>query len=218
MRYYLPGIGRFVSRVRLHEAVAMSRTTYEELRKVWGINIGPLGSPEAFARNGELEHPYAYCDNNPIIRIDPSGQWWKNLHGDWSSTAASVAGFNSKGCSSISQAAMDIDNIITLGRLPHFPWLGVSRLQYASNKSDEARVDWKKEKCPEALEHLGHGCHAVQDDTTHPENPLRHRDWMDDPSHAGNAPKAKAAQDNSKDYLKAFIGSISKCKCSAYLK
>ena len=48
MRHYLPGLGRFISRVRLHEAVAMGKTAYQELREVWGINIGPLGTPEAF--------------------------------------------------------------------------------------------------------------------------------------------------------------------------
>jgi len=73
MRYYLPGIGRFISRVRLHEAIAMGKTTYQELREVWGINIGPLGTPEAFARNRAPEHPYAYCENHPINCVDPSG-------------------------------------------------------------------------------------------------------------------------------------------------
>jgi hypothetical protein len=34
VRHYLPGLGRFISRVHLHEAVAMGRTTYEELRNV----------------------------------------------------------------------------------------------------------------------------------------------------------------------------------------
>ena len=79
MRHYLPGLGRFISRVHLHEAVAMGRTTYQELREVWGINIGPLGTPEAFARNGALEHPYTYAQNNPANMIDPSGRWCIHL-------------------------------------------------------------------------------------------------------------------------------------------
>jgi hypothetical protein len=51
----------------------MGRTTYEELRNVWGINIGPLGTPEAFARNRVPEHPYSYAQNNPANMVDPSG-------------------------------------------------------------------------------------------------------------------------------------------------
>jgi hypothetical protein len=73
MRHYLPGLGRFISRVRLHEAVALGRTTYEELRQVWGVNIGPLGTPEAFAGSKTPEHPYAYTENNPVSRMDPAG-------------------------------------------------------------------------------------------------------------------------------------------------
>jgi hypothetical protein len=73
MRHYLPGLGRFISRVHLHEAVAMGKTTYEELRAVWGINIGPLGAPEAFARNRIMEHPYAYCGNDSVNWVDPAG-------------------------------------------------------------------------------------------------------------------------------------------------
>jgi hypothetical protein len=38
-----------------------------------GINIGPVGTPEAFARNGSLEHPYAYAENKPANMVDPSG-------------------------------------------------------------------------------------------------------------------------------------------------
>ena len=74
MRYYLPGIGRFLSRVHLHQAVAMGKTTYRELRDVWGINIGPVGTPRAFARNRTPEHPYAYAEGNPTNLIDPSGR------------------------------------------------------------------------------------------------------------------------------------------------
>jgi hypothetical protein len=73
-----PTRGRFLSRVRLHEAVAMGRTTYEELQEQWGINIGPPGTPQAFARNEVPEHPYAYAANNPANYIDPSGNKWVN--------------------------------------------------------------------------------------------------------------------------------------------
>ena len=73
MRYYLPGLGRFISRVHLHEAVAMGMTTYEELREVWGVNIGPPGTSESFARNAVSEHPYTYCAGDPLYCIDPSG-------------------------------------------------------------------------------------------------------------------------------------------------
>jgi hypothetical protein len=73
MRHYLPGLGRFISRVHLRQAVAMGKTTYEELRDEWGINIGPLGTPEAFARNRAPEHPYAYAEGDPVNRVDPSG-------------------------------------------------------------------------------------------------------------------------------------------------
>jgi hypothetical protein len=73
MRHYLPGLGRFMSRVRLHEAVALGRTTYRELRDTWGINIGPLGTSEAFGGNRTPEHAYTYAENNPVNRIDPSG-------------------------------------------------------------------------------------------------------------------------------------------------
>ena len=79
MRYYLPGIGRFISRVRLHEAVARGRTTYGELRERWGINIGPSGTPQAFAQNPVPEHPYAYGENNPANMADPSGLWCIHL-------------------------------------------------------------------------------------------------------------------------------------------
>jgi hypothetical protein len=75
MRHYLPGLGRFISRVHLHQAVAMGRTTYEELREEWGINIGPLGTAEAFARNGVSEHPYDYSENNPVNMADSSGEF-----------------------------------------------------------------------------------------------------------------------------------------------
>ncbi len=73
MRYYLPGIGRFISRVHLHQAVAMGATTYEELRDTWGITIRPPGTPEAFASSGAPEHPYAYCDSDPLNWVDPEG-------------------------------------------------------------------------------------------------------------------------------------------------
>ncbi len=73
MRHYLPGLGRFMSRVHLHEAVALGRTTYQELRDTWGVNIGPLGTPEAFAGSKTPEHAYVYAENNPVNRIDPSG-------------------------------------------------------------------------------------------------------------------------------------------------
>ncbi len=73
MRHYMPGIGRFVSRVHLHQAVAMGRTTYQELRDVWGVNIGPPGTPQAFVRNGVPEHPYTYGENRPTVMVDPSG-------------------------------------------------------------------------------------------------------------------------------------------------
>ena len=75
MRHYLPGLGRFTSRVHLHEAVATGRTTYEELREEWGINIGPLGRAEAFAPNRTREQPYAYAENNPIGMVDASGMY-----------------------------------------------------------------------------------------------------------------------------------------------
>lgn len=80
MRHYLPGLGRFISRVHLHQAVAMGKTTYQELRDVWGINIGPMGTAEAFANNGvEVpEHPNTYAGNNPIGYVDPSGSKWVN--------------------------------------------------------------------------------------------------------------------------------------------
>ena len=74
MRHYLPGLGRFISRVHLHQAVAMGRTTYRELRDVWGINIGPPGTMEAFARGRAPEHPYSYAKGNPTNLIDPSGR------------------------------------------------------------------------------------------------------------------------------------------------
>jgi hypothetical protein len=58
----------------------MGKTTYQELRDVWGINIGPMGTAEAFANNGvEVpEHPNTYAGNNPIGYVDPSGSKWVN--------------------------------------------------------------------------------------------------------------------------------------------
>ena len=73
MRHYLPGLGRFISRVHLHQAVAMGKTTYEELREERGINIGPPGTSDAFARNSVPEHHYAYAESNPANWVDPPG-------------------------------------------------------------------------------------------------------------------------------------------------
>jgi len=63
MRYYLPGIGRFLSRVHLEEAIASGATSPAELRQRWGIDV----------RRGSPEQPYAYCDNDPSNWVDPGG-------------------------------------------------------------------------------------------------------------------------------------------------
>lgn len=181
----------------------------------WASREAP---PVAIRQGSMVEHPYAYCEGNPVSRVDASGLWWKSLHRDWSRTAASVAGFSKKGYDIIAKAAFDIDNFWTLGGLPHFPEGKKTRLQYAADRSKEASDYWDKELCKKAMRSLGRGCHAVQDDTTHPQYPNQHRNWMDNPSHPGNAPKAQAAQHNSKAYLNAFVGSVDKCKCKGYLK
>lgn len=73
MRSYLPGIGRFISRVRLHEAVVAGTVNYEGLGDVWGIDIGPPGTPDAFARSELTERPYTYCAGSPVSCTDRSG-------------------------------------------------------------------------------------------------------------------------------------------------
>jgi len=72
MRHYLPGLARFISRVHLHQAVALGKITYEELREHWGINIA-LGTPEVFPLHGGSEHPYTYAANAPLNLMDPAG-------------------------------------------------------------------------------------------------------------------------------------------------
>jgi len=51
----------------------LGRTTYQELRDTWGVNIGPLGTPEAFAGSKTPEHPYTYAESNPVNGVDPAG-------------------------------------------------------------------------------------------------------------------------------------------------
>jgi hypothetical protein len=183
MRYYLPGIGRFVSRVHLHEAVAMGRTTYEELRNEWGINIGPLGTPEAFARNRVPEHSYRYCANNPGNCIDPAGLWGIVPHYTGTAVWAHDVGFCNQPSRAIADADLATDNqALYPSRVYHMAALtGDLRHQMAAQHFQQAIQAAKLGNCAAVWENLGHGLHALQDHEAHGHF-LFHVSWFDDPS------------------------------------
>ena len=69
MRYYHTGIGRFMSRDMLAQAVDEGKITPAELAAK-GIKL-PM-------------HLYAYSDNNPVNKLDPTGLVPGSLAGDFS--------------------------------------------------------------------------------------------------------------------------------------
>jgi len=62
-RYYDPEVGRFIS---------IDDVSYLDPESINGLNL------------------YAYCNNNPVMNVDPTGtSWWTNF---WNSTAGKIVG------------------------------------------------------------------------------------------------------------------------------
>jgi len=164
-----------------------------------GRFLGPDPLPQ------QWNNDYAYAGNSPTTWVDPNGQWWAWVHAHWSEEAGSIGGLSKRGYTIVGQAAYDIDDVNTVGLLPHFGTSFESQTEYAERMKAEALSLWSCGDYEGALAFLGFGLHALQDNEAHGMGRWHHlgNGWVDDP--LLNPDKARAAQHASKDYVKDFV-------------
>ena len=173
---------------------------------------------------------YAYCNGNPVMLVDPTGQFgWKmhfELTRDWAEAMFKEAGFDAKTAKSYANTiawanfAMDILPGTSFYSVGNQGWhfntnKGTNKRDSRIINSEDSMTYAKNNlsSMTSALTAVGQGLHAVQDMVSHKDNVTNyngiyysHGKGADDITVA----KRKEARDDTEAYLKEFIAALKK--------
>ncbi len=142
---------------------------------------------------------FAYCQNNPVNKYDPTGFWGSAIHYDDTKAWSMQVGFSEDEATLIASADKSVDSNYFRGfsgNLGHFDQnpnpARDSRLEYMQHCFDAAVLLWKNGYHKAALKMLGYGLHAQQDYYAHIFPYPRHPNpYTDDPSYDWDSKKNK---------------------------
>lgn len=152
-RYYVPEWGRF-----------LNADTYID------TGTGLIGT-----------NMFAYCDNDPVNKIDPMGNWSQEVHQEL--TKLLSADFKNYNINNIAYWNADTDDTYSAWKFSYFPsYQGKhfdrhirlsetngedSRVYYGTNYFDQAIAAYRANKINEMNKWLGYGLHCYQDLSAH---------------------------------------------------
>lgn len=152
-RYYVPEWGRF-----------LNADTYID------TGTGLIGT-----------NMFAYCDNDPVNKIDPMGNWSQEVHQEL--TKLLSADFKNYNINNIAYWNADTDDTYSAWKFSYFPsYQGKhfdrhirlsetngedSRIYYGTNYFDQAIAAYRANKINEMNKWLGYGLHCYQDLSAH---------------------------------------------------
>jgi hypothetical protein len=120
---------------------------------------------------------YPYVDNNPTNKIDPFGQWGRDVHYVETLNIAMTMGFSFADSKQIAEWDVYQDRVWTLGGAEHFdkdPSSADSRIQMSRDYLENAVTYMNMGNKDLAIQALGMGLHPLQDSFAHTMGPLAH--------------------------------------------